>query len=259
MTDVPDAVCWLCGGETHGRGRLCKDVIRKTFTNTPYARATESKSLCAGCGWVLAQKFIRNWSLLVVDGRLEHPTRQRIREVLLTPPTTYPWLLSIAVSGQKHISFPGYVNFSSRELRVYMEDMQIPIPPSGIGWILKPVELLYAGGFSKEEILTGRYQQGRILRFGFGRWRELEERIAPYRRTRLLNLAVWVADKGEGEQPLSTDLIPETKTQLSQRSVSTPSTVAAIQDGSKSHRTSGGRSSEPSGQRPNVQQLSLFG
>lgn len=259
MTEVPDPVCWLCGGETHGEGRLCKGVIRKTFTNTPYARATESKSLCTGCGWILAQRHIRNWSLLVVDGLFEHPTRQRIREVLLAPPNTYPWLLSIAVSGQKHISFPGYVNMSSRELRVFMEDMQLPIPAEGIGELLEPVEELYTGGFTKDEIQTGRYQQNRIMRFGLGRWRELEDQIAPYRGARLLNLAVWVAEKREGDDLSSTDSTQGTKTRRSQRSASTRSTAAVTQNGSKSRRTSGASSNEQSDPQQNAQQLSLFG
>lgn len=198
-TDVPDPVCWLCGGETHGRGRPHKDVIRKTFTNTPHARATESKSLCVPCAWILAQKYIRNWSLLVVDGRFEHPSRERIREILLNPPRTFPWLLSIAVSGQKHISFPGHINRSSRDMRVLMEELLVPIPPEGIGGWLEPVEELYSGGFSKDEIRRGNYQQNRIRRFGMRRWRELEDNVAPLRGTRMLELAVLVAQQREEE------------------------------------------------------------
>lgn len=258
MCDVPDPVCWLCGGETHGRGRPHKDVIRKTFTNTPHARATESKSLCTACAWILAQKYIRNWSLLVLDGRFEHPTRARIREILLDPPRRYPWLLSIAVSGQKHISFPGYVNRSARDMRVLLEELIVPLPAGGIGHVLEPVEALYAAGFTKEEIRTGQYRQDRIRAFGLSQWRETEEKISPMRGSRILELAVWAAQKGE-DQPSSTDSTPRTATPPSQPSASTPSTAVETPSVSKSRLISGGSSSGRSAVRQNEQQLFLFG
>lgn len=197
MKDLPDPVCWLCGGETGGRGRPHKDIIRKTFTNTPHARATQSKSLCSACAWILSQKYIRNYSLLVVDGVFEHPNRGRIREVLIDPPDRFPWLLSIAVSGQLHISFPGHINRSTRDMRVLVERIMTPIPAEGIAHVLEPVEALYTLGFSKEEIVKGSYRQDRIRKAGIGVWRELEETIAPLRGGRLLDLAVYVAQKGE--------------------------------------------------------------
>lgn len=260
MGEVPDELCWLCGGETHGQGRMSKDVIRKTFTNTPFARAIESESLCTGCGWILAQRHIRNWSLLVVDGRLEHPTRDRTREVLLDPPKTYPWLLSIAVSGQKHISFPGKVVRSPRNIWVLLEQIPIQIPETGIGHILAPVEELYSAGFSKAEIQSGQYLQNRIRSAGLSWWREREEIIAPLRGSQLFELAVFVSQKQErGDDQCSTDLTPTTKTQQQPRSASTQSIGAGTPSGSKSPRTSGELSKEQSAQRQSERQPSLFG
>lgn len=139
MKPVSDDLCWLCGGDTQGLGLPCKDVIRKTFTSTPYAKAIESRSLCSGCAWTLLQKYLRNYSLLVVNGLFEHPSRARIRDLLVDPPRTYPWMLSIAVSGQKHISFPGHINRTHRDLRVLLEQVPVRIPPDGIKSAITPM------------------------------------------------------------------------------------------------------------------------
>jgi hypothetical protein len=262
MQEVPDKLCWLCGGETSNQGRLAKDVIRKTFTNTPYARAIESESLCTGCGWILAQRFIRNWSLLVVDDILEHPDRKRIREILIEPPRTYPWMLSIAVSGQKHISFPGKTVRSPRNIWVLFEQIPIQISETGIGHILAPVEELYNAGFTKAEILSGQYRQDRIRAEGLSWWHEKESQIASLRGSQMLELAIFVAQQTEekGRNDLSfTDSIQTTKTQQLQHSVSTQSIGAETQKGSKLHRTSGESSKGQSAQLQNGQQLSLFG
>lgn len=261
MHEVPDELCWLCGGRTDHFGRLRKDAVRDSFTDARYARVVESESLCSGCGWILAQKFIRNWSLLVVDGKLEHPSRDQIREVLVQPPTTYPWLLSIAVSGQKHISFAGKVVLSPNSIWVLLEQTPVQIPPSGIGTMLEPIEDLYTAGFAKAEIQTGRYQQNRIRKAGLSWWRAKEELIAPLRGSRVFELAVFAAQKQErkGDDPCCTASIPTTKTLPSRRSVSTQSTGAEIPEGSKSRQTSGASSSGRSAQQQSVQQLFLFG
>lgn len=261
MGEVPDELCWLCGGETHGQGRMSKDVIRKTFTNTPFARAIESESLCTGCGWILAQRHIRNWSLLVVDGRLEHPTRDRTREVLLDPPKTYPWLLSIAVSGQKHISFPGRVVFSPRNIWVLLEQIPIQLPASGIGHVLAPVEELLTAGFTKTEVQTGVYRQDRIRTAGLAWWKEREKRIAAMRGSQMFELAVYVAQVQEREEEASCsmDSTQTTKTQQQPHSASTQSIGAGTPSGSKSPRTSGELSKEQSAQRQSERQPSLFG
>ena len=192
--EVPDALCWLCGGATNGIGRRHKDVIRKTFTNTPHARATNSTHLCAGCGWMLAQRLIRGFSLLLLDGQFFHPSKPTIRDLLLEPPKVYPWLLSIAVSGKKHISFLSKVNWSGKNLAVLYEQTPVYIG-TGLEEI-RLVEHLYNGEFTKAEILSGEYRQDRIKKFGLKEWCDAEEKIKPLRGSRVLELAVYVAQKG---------------------------------------------------------------
>lgn len=257
--DVPDDVCWLCGGETEGRGRMHKDVIRPTFTNTPHAQATDSKSLCVACSWILAQRFIRNWSLYVVDGKFYHPGRAELRDIIARPPATYPWLLCIAVSGQKHISFPGHVVRSPRDTKILMEELLVPLPAEGIPDILEPVEMLYTGGFTKTEITTGQYRQNRIMNFGLSEWRMLEDEIAHLRGGRLLELAVFVAQKQEEGSSFTTDSTQKMKMPQQQHSSFTPSTGAGTGGDSVSRPTGGGSSNERSDRRPSVRQTSLFG
>jgi len=257
--DVPDPVCWLCGGDTGGRGMLRKNAIRKTFTNTPDARAADSSSVCVACSWILEQKLLRNYSLLVLDGLLEHPSRERIRDIVISPPDRFPWMLCIAVSGQKHLSFFGHVNLSRRDMRIYMENMTIPLPAGGLGHLIEPVEKLYNGGFSKAEILSGDYRQDRILKFGLQAWRELVEQLAPVRGSRQYELAVFVAQKREEENLSSTVSTQTTSTQQQPHSVSTPFIAAVTPSDSKSPRIFGESSSGQPDQQQNEQQLSLFG
>ncbi len=48
MQDVPDIRCWLCGGQTGGRGAPVKKVIQNTFTDRDKARYPMSGSVCPG-------------------------------------------------------------------------------------------------------------------------------------------------------------------------------------------------------------------
>ena len=48
MQDVPDEVCWLCGGKTEGRGLPVKKAILDTFTDRDMARQPASQSVCRG-------------------------------------------------------------------------------------------------------------------------------------------------------------------------------------------------------------------
>ena len=65
--------------------------------------------------------------------------------------------------------------------------------------LLDAVERLYGAGVSKVEIESGRYSQARILAAGIDMWRGCEQAIWPVRGTLRLQLALFLAQREEGE------------------------------------------------------------
>lgn len=199
LIDVQDERCWLCGGPTGGKGQTTKKAIKDTFTDIDKARAPASKSVCPGCAFCLSFRELRNYSILATEQELRHPTRAESRDILLNPPKP-PFVICIAVSGQKHLTFKAEVAYSRNFYPVQMEDTRIIVDVTRLSELLDLVERLYTV-FSKDEIKTSRYSQGRIKEFGISRFQELEERLAPHRGSRLFDLAVFVAQKKEFDEP----------------------------------------------------------
>ncbi len=195
LQPVSDETCWLCGGETGSQGMPTKKGIRPTFTDHSYARGQGSKSLCAGCAFCLSMRELRNYSILASPAGLRHPTRADWRETLLNPPEP-PFVMCLAVSGQKHLSFKAPVNLDRRMFTVMLEEQAIHVMPEKLEYLLEAVEALYIY-FSKQEITTGRYSQHRIKECGLRQWEELEGRLEYWRGRPLFDLALFVAQKRE--------------------------------------------------------------
>lgn len=220
LQDVDDARCWLCGGQTKHRGLPAKKAILDTFTDRDKARWPKSKSVCPGCVLCLSHLSLRNYSILATEQGLRHPTRAEIRGLLLDPPEP-PFVLCIAVSGQKHLHFRAQVAYSRDGYPVQMEETSVCVWRRPLAEWMEAIESLYTV-FSKEEIRTGRYSQGRIKQYGLEKFQEVEAGLAPHRGTRLFDLAVFVAQKieepaaePEKEDPCITTLTPTTTGQLS--------------------------------------------
>ncbi len=195
LEPVPDATCWLCGGETGGQGMPTKKGIKPTFTDHPYARGQGSESLCAGCAFCLSMRELRNYSILASPAGLQHPSRAVWREILLSPPEP-PFVMCLAVSGQKHLFMKAPVNLDRRRFTVMLEEQAVHVIPEKLGACVEAIEALYIY-FSKDEIATGRYSQNRIKECGLRRWEELEGEIAYWRGRPLFDLALFVAQKRE--------------------------------------------------------------
>lgn len=202
IESVKDDKCWLCGGETGGNGLPVKKAILDTFTNRDMARAPASNYVCAGCAFCLSQLNLRNYSSLATLTGLVHPTRAEIRDILISPPEP-PFVLCIAVSGQKHLHFKSEISYSQDFYPVQMEETRITVNVKLLTKVLNLIERLYTV-FSKDEIKTGRYSQGRMKEIGIAKFQELEDELRSHRGTRLFDLAVFVAQKQEFEEPATT-------------------------------------------------------
>lgn len=195
LVDVGDTSCWLCGGVTSGHGQPVKKAIKPTFTNVDMSRASASKSVCPGCVFCLSFRELRNYSILATGKGLKHPTRPEMRDWLLSPPEP-PFVLCVAVSGQKHLTFRAQVAYSRDGYPVQYEETPVYIDRPALAMMLDLIEQLYAV-FTKAEILSGQYGQSRIRQFGLGEFQRIEVDLAPYRGSRLFDLSVFVAQKQE--------------------------------------------------------------
>ncbi len=200
FVDVPDERCWLCGGLTHGRGRLVADAVDEMFSDTQFARCPTSGSLCEGCAGLKAQRPLRNYSLLAASGVLSHPSRPDWRHILTSPPEP-PWAGCLAVSGQKHLFFRTRIVKSSDSVVVVLEDQLVAVDVPALARLLHTIELLLAV-FSKAEIESGRYSQGRISQYGLGAWRDADRELrwARQRNLPLFALALFVAQIPERKE-----------------------------------------------------------
>ena len=218
----PDERCWLCGGPTDGVGWPREHALPDTFTNHNLARVQLSQTLCQACvylgskaGWdhYRSQQpddglksghavSWRNYSHLFVPGHHECPSRARLRELLLDPPEP-PFLLVVAVSGQKHLLFRARVALSRAQFPVQFEDESIVVDHDRFTAVLRLVEQLLALGFTRAEIASGRYDVNRIHRAGLAAWRAVESVFSAHRlhHPDLVRLAVHVARDPRKEGP----------------------------------------------------------
>lgn len=196
-------LCRTCG--VKGIGILFDSWVKDTFTN--FGDLMPGSILCHACQFVfdehselLAQRVgkdkpqrMRNYSHFIVAGDwipLSKSDKTKMGDILLN---RSPDLAVVSVSGQKHIIFrarPGWWQIEEQTVRPFRDELKN---------LLAFAEELYQGELSKEEIETGRYVQYRIIRFGFERWREIENVLRPRRGSIALQLAVFLAQKEKGD------------------------------------------------------------
>jgi len=203
IVPVQDELCWLCGGETNNQGVPVKKAIKPTFTNIPIASELKSKTLCAGCAFCLSFVSLRHYSIVATEKNLQHPSRAELRGILLDPPDP-PFVICVAVSGQKWLHIKSQIAYTKNYFPVQMEDTTVYVDHAKLKSLLAPIEELYSGGFRKMsgrnfegEIETGRYDSHKILAFGIERWQKLEDKINNKRGQRAFNLALFIAQKKE--------------------------------------------------------------
>lgn len=199
-----DTLCWLCGSHTNGEGVSVKKAIKPTFTDGHLAKAPHSKYLCKTCAFCLAYPSLRNYSIVAAPNKLLHPSRAEMRDILLNPPEP-PFVICVAVSGQKWLHIKSQVSFSRNNFPVQLEETTVYVDTAVLSEILEPIEELYTGGFRKSayrdmpgEIESGEYEPWKVQQFGIEKWEKLEEKIVPHRGQRIFQLALFIAQKKEG-------------------------------------------------------------
>ncbi len=127
--------CFYCGNPAD------LPLVLSSSFNERYACAyPDSDSICQGCQIALDEKAVmagrdkpqkmRSWSWLITADNAEPIAGvARLRAVCLDPPTP-PWVLTVAVSGQKHLIWRAPVNLDNAVCVVQMEMQRVIYRPT---------------------------------------------------------------------------------------------------------------------------------
>lgn len=257
-----DGLCYLCG-EHMSQGIKLKKIFSNVFTDWNAGNERTATHVCPACCFNIltsSERYgLRMFSHVANNERLWLTNRMELRDFFISPPSP-PFVINIAVSQKKHISFKGEVNYSRDIFTVMYEEMPVLIDRKEFTRLLELVEhFLY--GFTKTEITTGDYNQKRILDFGIEEWEAFEERVKKYRGSSLLDVVMFVAQKIESEEKLQCYMASELKmnTLQQQHSSSMPSTAAGTGKEDRAASTCGGKLKDSRKSVPSEQlQLDLF-
>jgi|GEM_PF-4045355 len=180
--------CHICGLPTDG-GTPVEQVIKDGFTAIDMLRATGSPVVCPACVWTKAQRESRTKHYVVTPAQWRFLAREELAAVILNPPAP-PFAIVIQESFKKHTWLQAQVNYSCERFYVSVEETPILVEPATFGRLMDAAQQLYALGFGKEEIRTGRYFLPRLEKVGLETWAPLEEQVKPHRGSMHLELAI---------------------------------------------------------------------
>lgn len=192
--------CYLCGGTTDDIGWPREGTIPETFTHVSRVAQPDSDTVCQACValqskstwecYVAAHPEAglktghavswRNYSHAAWAGHHECPSRDRWRDLLVSPPDP-PFVYVIAVSSQKHLLFTSQVAHSRDTYPLIMEEDRLIVRRDVLARVLDAFEALLALGHSRDQVLSGQYDSHRVLKIGLRAHRQAEDAIQPYR------------------------------------------------------------------------------
>lgn len=200
--------CWVCAGETRGRGSPIADWDGANFTGQTRVRYPRGQAICEPCLWVMARNSDvpglngnwRNYSVLYAEGEpLVIRSKGDKPAVLawLRRPHAAPWFAALANSGQKHVVPYVPTNGAGRARALFDEEL-IDLPSSPEGWrIVDELAALLTAGATKEEVERGEYA-GALSRCE-PEVRAFEARHGHLRGSGWFALVVFLAQRDEAE------------------------------------------------------------
>lgn len=216
-SQVTQAVdCWICGGSWGDRCAPRDKAIGSNFTGQNRVKSPQSQWVCEPCVTVMSRTSpvpdrppkegkafggnYRNYShgwWRDTSGRIEYINASKgDKPKLLTwlrKPKPGQWWCTVADSGQKHMLPWAPINRSPTHGAVLFDDLTVMVG----GWALVDdmCEVLTAGA-TKEELQTGDYQAGSILRCR-QQIIDFEARYGASRGGSWYSLCLWLAQRDE--------------------------------------------------------------
>lgn len=166
--------CYVCGGGLYSPIPT-RDVIKPTFSDFQHMH-TGGEAVCVACAWFMQNDKrgdLKDWlkrdkpqSPRTYSHILKHGTwhilskgqKAQLLELLISG--GLPEVCIISVSGQKHLFYKAKPNQPAQSQGwVLFEECLLWLDQAEFAHIVEHVQGLYLpeGGFSKDQILTGRY------------------------------------------------------------------------------------------------------
>lgn len=213
---VLSGVCRFCG--ENAAGLDFSGWVKDTFND--HDKLLPGSIICQACQFafddastLLTERTgkdkpqrMRNYSHFVVTGEWL-PLSKGQKSEMIRALQSGPQVAIIAEGGQKHIIFRAQFGWWQ------FEEQALPPDIATLSSHLSAIQLLYDGGFSKEEIETGRYDGRRMMQFGIAEFLRLRSQVEPVRDSPLFGLALFLVQKTEMENGgLSAGVSPSVET-----------------------------------------------
>ena len=213
-----EAPCCICGqveAETADADR----AMGNNFADRGHLRNHHSSRVCRACLWCASGKppaTLRMWSVICTPGlhvAVSQPkawlqdtpglcltNRADTRPIIdtLTAPPTGPWVVTVAVSGQKHVVPYANVNHGNRSWLIRVEDHDIASTPTEWRTVHAAALGLRRLGVPADAIETGEPRfvvKGGVTRDLLAHWADLSAPLKPYLGSPLLSLALWTTTR----------------------------------------------------------------
>lgn len=214
MADVP-AVCGVCGSHAD-RTAPTDRALGDNFTDRSMFRDERSSRVCPACVWCCSGKppaTLRLWTIVAAPGVDLGPSQPKawlqdtpgllltnranpapVAAILADPPDG-PWLVTVAVSGQKHVLPYGTVNSGPGQWAVRMEATTVTATPDQWRHVHGHAAALRRLGVPADCVAAGTPGGIRTAE-QLATWRRHADQLTPWVGSPLLNLALWTITKG---------------------------------------------------------------
>lgn len=209
-------VCAMCGQHAEDTVHVKRTIAGKSFTDQYLLRRPDSVRTCYACAWVCTGKGmdqVRMWTVLARTDRdlppsnpkaqyatshLHCTSRADMRAVVdtLADPPAGQWVVAVAESGQKHTLPYAAVNRGPGRWRVRMDAADITATPAEFRDVFSRACALRKAGHAAAEIENLEPSYARLATPGaLGEWTAHATPIAPWKKSPLLHLAVFLITK----------------------------------------------------------------
>lgn len=207
-------MCVVCG-ESSDRTADVNRALGANFTDRSMFRGVGNR-VCSACLWCCSGKppaTLRMWTIIAAPDVPSSQPKAFLQDTpglcltsradttpvidTLANPPYGDWLVSVAVSGQKHVLPYATVNRSAGPWTVRMESTNVTGDPDTWRQVIQAAATLRAAGHRDSDILAGAPTIAACKTpADLGWWAAHSDTLRPYTGAPLLSLALWALTKG---------------------------------------------------------------